>query len=71
MPKLILNDARIRALKPVVGKRYDVWDGSLPGFGVRVSGNKKMFIVYARFGGVPSRRTIGTGTLAPRQGTLR
>ncbi len=58
--KIVLTDTRVRALKPVAGKRIDVWDASLPGFGVRVSGNKKSYIVYARFGGFPSRRTIGT-----------
>jgi integrase len=59
MTRVILTDTRIRALKPVAGKRIDVWDGSLPGFGVRVSGNKKTFICYARFNGAPSRRKIG------------
>jgi integrase len=61
MQRRRLNDAIIKALKPPPkGKRLVEWDGLCPGFGVRVTDTgSKSFIVYTRFRGVPSRRTIG------------
>jgi integrase len=56
-----LTDRTLDALK-ATGKRYDVWDETLGGFGVRISERgKRQFILFARFGGAPNptRRAIG------------
>jgi integrase len=63
MPKRTLNDRVVKTLKPAEpGKRYDVMDALVPGFGVRVTdrGNRT-FILVARFPGKtnPTRRAIG------------
>jgi len=55
-----LTDIAIRKLKPRAGKRFELWDGSLPGFGVRVSGKgTKSFVVLYRLHGRPKRLTLG------------
>lgn len=42
------------------GKRLEVWDDVVQGFGVRVTHRgHKSYVAYTRFRGVPSRRTIG------------
>ena len=75
MAKKMLTDARVKAIKPVPGKRIDYWDAMLPGFGVRVTDKgAKSYCVYARFSGVPSRRTIGDANrlrLADARATAR
>ena len=45
MPKVILPDARVKALRPRK-TAYDIGDGKLRGFGVRVlpSGRKRFFV---------------------------
>ena len=45
MPKVILTDARVKALRPR-RTAYDIRDGKLKGFGVRVlpSGRKRYFV---------------------------
>ena len=45
MPKVILTDARVKALRPR-RTAYDIRDGKLKGFGVRVlpSGRKRFFV---------------------------
>ena len=45
MPKVILTDARIRALRPRK-TAYDIRDGKLGAFGVRMlpSGRKRFFV---------------------------
>ena len=45
MPNIALSEARVKALKPR-GSTYDIRDGKLRGFGVRVmpSGAKRFFI---------------------------
>lgn len=65
LPKIMpdkpaLTDIALRKLKgPDTGQR-DVWDGALPGFGVRVSakGTKTFFTVY-RWGGKWTRVSLG------------
>jgi integrase len=56
-----LTDKGIAALPAApAGKRTEVWDDVVQGFGVRVtSRGHKSFVAYARFRGVPSRRIIG------------
>ena len=63
MAKETLTDRRIKSLKVApVGKRYDVMDSIVPGFGVRVTdkGNRSFFLL-TRYPGSnnPTRRTIG------------
>src|SRR5262249_30022262 len=55
-----LTDRLLKSLKPEAD-RYDQMDTAVPGFGVRVSDNRKTFILIARFPGSnnPTRRTLG------------
>jgi hypothetical protein len=61
-----LTDRFLRSLPPAKRRhRNDIWDTSIPGFGVRVydakdndparrgKAGKISFILYARFGGIP------------------
>lgn len=60
MARKALTDRTLRALKP---KFAEVWDTTLPGFGVRVSETgRKTFVLAARYPGNKStaRRAIGT-----------
>jgi integrase len=63
MPRKVLTDRGLKALKPAAaGKRYDVMDGVVPGFGVRVTDKgKRTFILVARYAGTdnPTRRSLG------------
>jgi integrase len=63
MTKRTLNDRVLKALKPAkAGKRYDIMDASLPGFGVRVTDKgTKTFTLTKRFPGSdnPTRRALG------------
>lgn len=56
MPKIALNDLKLRSLpSPEKGQR-DYWDASLPGFGVRISqGGSKTFVLNID----NARRTLG------------
>lgn len=56
-----LTDRSVKALKPAPkGKRVEVWDDLVRGFGVRVTDKGvKTFVTYARFRGKPTRRTVG------------
>jgi integrase len=60
MAKRNLTDRLLKSLKPK-GKRYDVMDSVVAGLGIRVSDNRKTFILIARFPGSnnPTRRTLG------------
>jgi integrase len=56
-----LTDRALKALKPEA-KRYEVWDLTVSGFGVRINEKgRKHFILMARYPGSdhPVRRTIG------------
>lgn len=70
MAKQVLTDRTLNALKPApAGKRYDLMDALVPGFGVRVTdradGKRKAaqrtFILVSRFPGKsnPTRRALG------------
>ena len=54
MPKILLTDLAIRALKPSK-RRVDYWDLKTPAFGIRVGQHTKTFIAKVR----NSRVTIG------------
>jgi hypothetical protein len=71
--KRLLTDRTLRSLPPApAGKRDEVWDTVVPGFGVRISDGEDAvrpgkaaritFILYARFSPTtaPTRRVIGT-----------
>jgi integrase len=66
LPKKFLSDRTLGALRrnpPKSGRRIDVMDTAVPGFGVRVNDAGKLtFILNIRFPGDkhPSRRTLGT-----------
>jgi hypothetical protein len=56
-----LTDRKLQSLKRK-GKRYEVMDSDVPGFGVRVSeAGQKSFILIARYPGSPNptRRALG------------
>jgi integrase len=55
-----ITDRLLKSLKPR-GERYDVMDATVPGLGVRVSDNRKTFILFTRYpgSGNPTRRTLG------------
>jgi hypothetical protein len=56
-----LTDRKLQSLKRK-GKRYEVMDSDVPGFGVRVSEvGQKSFILIARYPGSPNptRRALG------------
>jgi integrase len=60
----VLTDRAVAALKPAPeGKRYQVMDAVVPGFGVRVTdGGEKSFVLYTRYPSAPdtpSRRRLG------------
>lgn len=62
MEKRNLTDRTLKALKPAPkGRTYDVMDGVVPGFGVRVSDSgRRTFILVARYGSKnPTRRALG------------
>lgn len=63
MAKKNLTDRTLKALKPAeAGKRYDVMDTVVPGFGVRVTETgQRTFILIARYPGKdsPARRSLG------------
>jgi integrase len=60
MAKRNLTDRLLKSLKPKA-TRYDVMDSVVPGLGIRVSDNRRTFILIARFPGSnnPTRRTLG------------
>jgi integrase len=70
MAKVLLTDRALRALKPApAGKRLDIMDAVVPGFGVRVTdkaddrgkASQRTFVLVARFPGSsnPTRRALG------------
>jgi integrase len=73
MARKFLSDRTLGALRrnpPKAGKRVDIMDTAVPGFGVRINDAGKLtFILNIRFPGDrhPSRRTLGT----PGERTIR
>ena len=72
MAKHYFTDRWLRSLKPSPpGKRREIWDSNIPGFGVRVNDEKDRaragkagritFVLYSRYPGgrSPERRTLG------------
>ena len=66
-----LTDLMLRRLMPQGENRIEVWDGKLPGFGVRVSKTgTKTFILLYRHRGRPRRLSLGRWPIVPL-GTAR
>ena len=67
MAKKTLTDRKVQSLKAAAkGKRYQVMDALVPGFGVRVTDTgAKTYIFQARFPGSanPARREINEASL--------
>lgn len=75
MAKIALTDAKIKSLKAAEkGKRYQVMDSIVPGFGMRVTDQgRKTYIYQARFPGSahPARREIHQPTLEKARASAR
>ena len=58
--KCNITDRLLKSLKPEAD-RYDVMDAAVPGFGVRVSGGRKTFVLLTRYphSNNPTRRALG------------
>lgn len=63
MTKRLLTDTFVRSLPPApLGKRIEIWDTQVPGFGLRVTEQgAKSYILYTRFppSNLPARRLLG------------
>ncbi|QCO05423.1 tyrosine-type recombinase/integrase [Azospirillum argentinense] len=60
MPKVKLNAKVVEnARTPVPGVQLDLFDASLPAFGLRVGDRRKTWFVIYRFGGKQKRLTLG------------
>jgi integrase len=59
MPRIVLTDNKVRALRPAkAGRRYDVLDALMPGLLLRVTDKgSKSFMFRARFPGAPANRS--------------
>lgn len=57
MPSGVLTDIVARSAKPSERGQYTLWDGSLPGFGLRIGGTSKTWTVMVG----PERRRISLG----------
>jgi integrase len=75
MAKIVLTDRKVQSLKAAPkGKRYQVMDALVPGFGVRVTDKAvKTYIFQARFPGSanPARREINKDTLETARDVAR
>lgn len=58
--KVSLTDAKIKNLKPLHAKQYEIWDEKISGFGCRVSPKgSRSFILMYRINGRSRRFTLG------------
>jgi integrase len=75
MVKKRLTDRALKALKPAApGKRYDVMDADVRGFGVRVTDKgQRTFVLVARYPGStnPTRRALGEYPTLAREGARK
>ena len=61
MPAKVLTARAVEAIKPPPKGRTEVWDATLPGFGLRItSAGKRTWQIMYRFEGAKRRYTIGT-----------
>lgn len=55
-----LTDVKLRTVKGEPGRRLEIWDAQIPGFGVRVtSASTKSFVLLYRIHGKARRMTLG------------
>lgn len=61
MPKMKLTQRGVDAIQPPASGRLEIWDTTLPGFGLRVSDRgRKTWVAMYRVGGKLRRYTLGT-----------
>jgi hypothetical protein len=63
MPTMKLTARTVETFKPPATGRVELWDSSLPGFGIRITdkGSRSWVLMYRMTGGGPKRRmTLGT-----------
>lgn len=76
MPREVLTDRKLKALKPALtGQRFELMDAIVPGLAIRVTDKgKKTFVLVARYPGSPNptRRALGAyGALSLEQARER
>ena len=66
MAQVLFTDMMVRKLVPIGRDRVEVWDGRVPGFGLRVAptGTKTFILVY-RHRGRTRRLTLGRYPFLP------
>jgi integrase len=57
--RIKLTDKFVQNVKPEKGEQIDIWDTTVPAFGLRVGALKKTFVVMVRVGGVKRRIALG------------
>lgn len=60
MPKVKLTVKAVEAARAPEGERTDLFDATLPGFGLRVGASKKTWFIFYRFGGKQRRFNLGS-----------
>ncbi len=77
MPRIKLTQAAVDKLKPPASGRIEVWDTTLPGFGLRIAAARqghearRTWQVLYRVNGKPVRETLGTTATVPDVGDAR
>lgn len=59
MPKVKLTAKSVENAKPPAGGRLELFDATLPGFGLRVGATNKTWFIFYRFGGKQRRLNLG------------
>jgi integrase len=60
MPTTRLTDASVQRLRPPAGKsRADIFDAAMPGLCIRLSGERRTWCLFYRFGGKQKRLSLG------------
>jgi hypothetical protein len=59
MPKVKLTTKTVENAKVQPGERLELFDATLPGFGLRVGSTNKTWFIFYRFGGKQKRLNLG------------